>query len=65
MKTLTQYILEKQEEKIIESLIEFIDIKSKSELLNFLKEYNSDEKKKLVSGYSMRQSKKIQNLMPK
>lgn len=46
MKTLTQYILEKQEEKIIESLIEFIDIKSKSELLNFLKEYNSDEKKK-------------------
>ena len=28
MKTLTQYILEKQEEKIIESLIEFIDIKS-------------------------------------
>lgn len=46
MKTLNQYILEKQEEKIVESSIEFIDIKSKSELLNFLKEHNSDEKKK-------------------
>lgn len=46
MKTLNQYILEKQEEKIVESSIEFIDIKSKTELLNFLKEHNSDEKKK-------------------
>lgn len=50
MKSLIQYLIEKQEEKkdekIVESSIEFIDIKSKSELLNFLKEYNSDEKKR-------------------
>ena len=50
MKSLTQYIVEKQEEKkdekIVESFIKFVEIKSKSELLNLLKEYNSDEKKK-------------------
>ena len=50
MKSLTQYIIEKQEEnkdkKIIESFIKFVDIKSKSELLNLLKEYDSNEKKK-------------------
>lgn len=46
MKTLKQYILENQEETINESFIKFIDIKSKSELLNLLKEQNSDEKKK-------------------
>lgn len=46
MKTLIQYILEKQEEKIVESSIEFIDIKSKSELEKLLEEHNSDEKKK-------------------
>ena len=50
MKSLTQYILEKQEdkkdEKIVESFIKFVEIKSKSELLNLLKEHDSDEKKK-------------------
>ena len=50
MKSLIQYIVEKQEEKkdekIVESFIKFVEIKSKSELLNLLKEYNSDEKKK-------------------
>ena len=50
MKSLTQYIIEKQEEnkdkKIIESRIKFVEIKSKSELLNLLKEYDSNEKKK-------------------
>jgi hypothetical protein len=50
MKNLTQYILEKQEEKkdekIVESFIKFVEIKSKSELFNLLKEHNSDEKKK-------------------
>jgi hypothetical protein len=46
MKTLKQYILENQEETINESFIKFIDIKSKSELLNLLKEQNSDENKK-------------------
>ena len=50
MKSLIQYIVEKQEEKkdekIVESFIKFVEIKSKSELLNLLKEYDSDEKKK-------------------
>lgn len=43
MKTLNQYILEKQKEKIFESSIEFIDIKSKSELLNLLEKYHDPE----------------------
>ena len=46
MKKLIQYIIEKQEEKIVESSIKFHEIKSKSELLNLLKEYDSDEKKR-------------------
>ncbi len=45
MKTLNQYILEKQEEKIVESSIKFIDIKSKSELLNLLKKHRDSKHK--------------------
>lgn len=49
MKTLIQYLIEKQEEKkdenIIESSIEFIDIKSKSELKNLLKKHHDSEHK--------------------
>lgn len=50
MKSLIQYIIEKQEKKdenIVESFIKFVEIKSKSELLNLLKEHDSDEKKKI------------------
>lgn len=46
MKSLIQYIVEKQEEKIVESFIKFVEIKTKSELLNLLKEYDSDAHKK-------------------
>lgn len=46
MKTLKQYILENQEEKINESFIKFININSKSKLLKLLKDQNSDENKK-------------------
>ena len=37
---------ENKDKKIIESFIKFVEIKSKSELLNLLKEYDSNEKKK-------------------
>jgi hypothetical protein len=47
MKSLIQYLIEKQEEKkdekIVESSIEFIDIKSKTELENLLEKHHDPE----------------------
>lgn len=43
MKSLIQYLTEKQEEKIVESSIEFIDIKSKTELKNLLEKHHDPE----------------------
>ena len=47
MKNLIQYLIEKQEEKkdekIVESSIEFIDIKSKTELENLLEKHHDPE----------------------
>ena len=58
MKSLTQYIIEKQEEnkdkKIIESFIKFVEIKSKSELLNLLKNMIPMKRKRLVFGFLMK-----------
>jgi hypothetical protein len=52
MKSLIQYILlekkedKKKDEKIVESFIKFVNIETKSELMNLLKEHNSNVKSK-------------------